>query len=275
MEFGVFVVRLGYLVAALLFIMGLRRLSAPRSARGSLAWIGWGMAVAVIVTFFLPAAALPNLGLAALAIALGGGLAWMAAARTGETGLRQMLAALSGTAGGATATMAAASLAETGDQGLTVTLLAVLGGLLGAVTFSAGIVAVARFRGAGTIRFGSQNQVSALVLGLALIMGLMLMGDYPAHTAMTITFFALAFLSGALFMLPVGVSGLTVVICLVNTLNGLAVTLLGFALGYEVMIVAGTLVAAAGSVLTHLMGTAAKRPVGRLLFGPFGDSGQA
>ncbi|HZC02406.1 MAG TPA: NAD(P)(+) transhydrogenase (Re/Si-specific) subunit beta, partial [Gammaproteobacteria bacterium] len=133
-------IQIAYFATAILFILGLKRMSSPVTARAGIVWAGMGMAVATAITLFWPG--MHNYLLMLTAIAIGSGLAWYFAKRVPMTAMPQMIALYNGMGGGAAAAIAAGELIQTGVQhGLMVTLLAVLGGLIGTVSFSGSLVA--------------------------------------------------------------------------------------------------------------------------------------
>lgn len=273
MSLQAFVIGATYVLVALLVVVGLRRMNAPRAARGGLPWAGWGVALAALATCLWPGLSLTNLALAAVAVAVGGGLAWRAGRSAGTTGLPHLAALYTGMGAGVAAGISAMSLADGAELGLATTLLAVAGGLAGGLACAGGLVAFARLRGwmPRPIRFASQSQAGASVLLFAAIMGLMLMGDYPGHGAMTAAFFALALAAGVLFTVRVGDAGLPVAVALYNTLTGAAVVFVGLLLDNAAMVVVGSLVASAAALLTGRMARGIGRPLGGLLFGTLGD----
>ena len=149
-----------------------------------------------------------------------------------------------------------------------------LGGLLGLAAAGGNLTAYAKRRGwmNRPVRFTSQNQVNATVLLSAVILGLMLLGGYPWHTPMAVAFLLLALLAGVMFTLPMNSAGLPLVICVYNALTGLAVMFQGFVLDNEAMIIAGTLVASAGMLLTQRMAGAMEASPGSVLFGASGEA---
>jgi NAD(P) transhydrogenase subunit beta len=262
-----------YFIAAFLFIIGLKRMSSPKTARGGIVWAGWGMVLATVVTFLWPGLSWTNTLLIVVGIAIGGGVAWWTGKRVAMTDMPQMIALYNGMGGGAAGAIAAVELLKGGDHPLTVSFLAVLGGLIGSVSFSGSLVAFAKLQGWMTkpIRFKSQNQVNAAVLLIAFVTGMFLMGDYPGHTAMAALFFMLALAAGLLITAPIGGADMPVVISLYNALTGLAVAFEGFVLNNAAMIIAGTVVGASGTLLTQLMAKAMNRSLGNVLFSAFGD----
>jgi H+-translocating NAD(P) transhydrogenase subunit beta len=273
MGFATFLIKASYFIAAVLFIIGLKRMSSPRTARGGILWAGWGMVLATVVTFFWPGLTFFNIFLIILGIAVGGGLAWWTGKRVAMTDMPQMIALYNGMGGGAAGAIAAVTLYKGAPDSITVGFLAVLGGLIGSVSFSGSMIAFAKLQGWMTkpIRFKSVNQVNAALLLGAFIIGLFLLGNYPGHGTLVTLFFLLALVAGIMLTSPIGGADMPVVISLYNALTGLAVAFKGFVLGNEVMIIAGTVVGAAGTLLTQLMAKAMNRSLASVLFSAFGD----
>ena len=273
MGFATFMIKASYFVAALLFIIGLKRMSSPRTARGGILWAGWGMVLATVVTFFWPGLAGFNIMLIVIGIAVGGGLAWWTGKRVAMTDMPQMIALYNGMGGGAAGAIAAVTLYKGSPDSLTVGFLAVLGGLIGSVSFSGSLVAFAKLQGwmNKPIRFKTINQVNAALLLGAFIIGMFLLGNYSTHMALVTLFFALALVAGIMLTVPIGGADMPVVISLYNALTGLAVAFKGFVLDNEAMIIAGTVVGAAGTLLTQLMAKAMNRSLASVLFSAFGD----
>ncbi len=273
MDFATFLIKSSYFVAAFLFIVGLKRMSSPRTARGGIVWAGWGMVLATVVTFFWPGLAPFNLVLIVIGILVGGGLAWWTGKKVAMTDMPQMIALYNGMGGGAAGAIAAVELYKGVDHGLTVGFLAVLGGLIGSVSFSGSLIAFAKLQGwmKKPIRFRAVNQVNAVLLLGAFVIGMFLLGNYSAHAALVTLFFVLALLAGIMLTSPIGGADMPVVISLYNALTGLAVAFEGFVLNNEAMIIAGTVVGAAGTLLTQLMAKAMNRSLASVLFSAFGD----
>ena len=273
MDFATFLIKSSYFVAAFLFIVGLKRMSSPRTARGGIVWAGWGMVLATVVTFFWPGLAPFNLVLIVIGILVGGGLAWWTGKKVAMTDMPQMIALYNGMGGGAAGAIAAVELYKGVDHGLTVGFLAVLGGLIGSVSFSGSLIAFAKLQGwmKKPIRFRAVNQVNAVLLLGAFVIGMFLLGNYSAHATLVTLFFVLALLAGIMLTSPIGGADMPVVISLYNALTGLAVAFEGFVLNNEAMIIAGTVVGAAGTLLTQLMAKAMNRSLASVLFSAFGD----
>ncbi len=149
--------------------------------------------------------------------------------------------------------------------------LGVLGALIGAVSFSGSLIAFAKLQGWLDRRFvfPGQRVVNLLLLAGAVVVGILLASGH-ASLPLIVVFFVLALLFGLMMTLPIGGADMPVVISLYNAFTGLAVALEGFVLGNEAMIIAGTVVGAAGTLLTQLMAKAMNRSIGNVLFGSFG-----
>ena len=266
-------IQASYFVTAVLFITGLKRMSSPVSARSGIVWAGAGMLVATLVTFAYPG--MSNYPLIGAALMIGAVLAWWSGKRVAMTNMPQMIALYNGMGGGAAASIAAVELYRSGGGGTVVTTtLAVAGGLIGAVSFSGSAIAFAKLQGLikRSIRFRGQQIVSLLLLAAALLHGVLEVshpGGSPAYVTGLLVF---ALLLGLAMTLPIGGADMPVVISLYNALTGLAVGFEGFALHNAAMIIAGTVVGSAGTLLTQLMARAMNRSLGNVLFSGFGES---
>ena len=164
-----------YFLAAALFILGLKRMSSPVTARGGIVWAGAGMVVATLITFLTPD--MHNYGWMTLAIAIGGGLAWYSGKKVSMTDMPQMIAIYNGMGGGAAAAIAAVELMGGEFHSSTFQVLAVIGALIGSVAFSGSMVAFAKLQGLmkRSLVFPGQQLFNLLVFGGALMFGFMLM----------------------------------------------------------------------------------------------------
>ena len=269
-------IQISYFVTAVLFILGLKRMSSPVTARSGILWAGAGMLVATVFTLAYPG--ITNYPLIGLAILVGGSLAWWSGKVVAITNMPQMIALYNGMGGGAAAAIAAVELYR-GDTGnYAVTTLAVVGGIIGAVSFSGSAIAFGKLQGLinRSLRFRGQQVINLILLAATLIVGAIviahLSGGEPLPGHVTL-FFALALLLGITMTLPIGGADMPVVISLYNALTGLAVGFEGFVLNNAAMIIAGTVVGSAGTLLTQLMAKAMNRSLGNVLFSGFGDTG--
>ena len=265
------VIEISYFLAAVLFILGLKRMSSPLTARGGILWAGTGMLVATLITFFWPG--MENYLLMTVAIAIGGIAAWWSGKRVAMTNMPQMIALYNGMGGGGAAAIAAVELLK-GDfhSGYFLTL-ALLGALIGSVSFSGSIIAFAKLQGLmkRPLRFAFQHQINLVVFVVALAAGGLIINTGNTAGIALLVFFALALAFGVMKTLPIGGADMPVVISLYNALTGLAVGVEGFVLNNAAMIIAGTVVGAAGTLLTQLMARAMNRSIGHVLFGSFGE----
>jgi NAD(P) transhydrogenase subunit beta len=266
-------IQASYLVTAALFILGLKRMSSPVTARSGILWAGAGMLVATLVSFLYPG--MTNYELIVPAMFAGGALAWWSGKRVAMTDMPQMIALYNGMGGGAAAAIAAVELYRGENTGYATSTLAVVGGIIGSVSFSGSAIAFGKLQGLITksIRFSGQQIFNMLLLLAALVLGAMVAFNFNATPPVITAFFALALLLGLTMTLPIGGADMPVVISLYNALTGLAVAFEGFVLNNAAMIIAGTVVGSAGTLLTQLMAKAMNRGLGNVLFSGFGDTG--
>ena len=265
------VIDMSYFLAAVLFIYGLKRMGSPMTARGGIVWAGAGMLLATVVTFLFPG--MSNYILMIIAIGLGGTIAWISGKKVAMTDMPQMIALYNGMGGGAAAAIAAVELYGGNDHGLTFGILAVLGGFIGAVSFSGSLIAFAKLQGFKntTLRFKGQQVINLVILLGTLIMAVIVITEPNMGNTISI-FFILALALGITMTVPIGGADMPVVISLYNALTGLAVAFEGFVQQNPAMIIAGTVVGAAGSLLTQLMAKAMNRSLAHVLFSGFGET---
>jgi NAD(P) transhydrogenase subunit beta len=270
-----FLTQFSYFAAAMLFIIGLKGMSTPATARKGILWAGIGMLVAVGGTFFMPNQA--NLILMLLALAIGAGAAWVSGKKVKMTDMPQMVAIYNGMGGGAAAAIAAVEFAKGDLHGFVGTTLATIGALIGAVSFSGSCVAFAKLQGLmnKAIRLPAQNVVNVVLALLSLVLGAMMIASGSLSSALVLTFFIVALVLGVVVTLPIGGADMPVVISLFNAFTGLAVGFEGYVLGNPALIIAGIVVGAAGTLLTQLMAKAMNRPISNILFTPISGGSQS
>ena len=268
-------IQVSYLVTAFLFVMGLKRMSSPVTARSGIVWAGAGMLVATLFTFLFPG--LGNYEWLLPAIILGTALAWWSGRRVAMTDMPQMIALYNGFGGGAAAAIAAVELYRGEHMTLTMSTLAVVGALIGAISFSGSLVAFGKLQGLikRSFRFRGQNIVNLLVIAATVTVGVFIASGWHGDSFHVTLFFVLALLFGVLMTLPIGGADMPVVISMYNAFTGLAVAFEGFVMQNAAMIIAGTVVGSAGTLLTQLMARAMNRSLGNVLFSGFGDTGGA
>ena len=265
------IIQISYFASAVLFILGLKRMSSPVTARGGIIWAGAGMLVATLITFFHPG--MQNFLLMTVAIALGGGLALWSGKRVAMTDMPQMIALYNGMGGGAAGAIAAVELLRGEFHSTTFLTLAIAGALIGSVSFSGSLVAFAKLQGWARkpLRFPGQQVFNLALLAATAAIGAWLVIQGELAGGLVLLFFALALAYGVMMTLPIGGADMPVVISLFNALTGLAVAFEGFVLGNAAMIIAGTVVGSAGTLLTQLMAKAMNRSIGNVLFSAFGS----
>ena len=268
-------IQASYFVTAFLFIMGLKRMSSPVTARSGIVWAGAGMLVATLFTFLTPQ--MSNYEWILPAIILGTLLAWISGKRVAMTDMPQMIALYNGFGGGAAAAIAAVELYRGEAMGPTMGTLAVSGGLIGAVSFSGSLIAFGKLQGLvkKSWRFGGQQLLNIVILLAALTVGAFIASGFHADPFHVSLFFLLALVFGVFMTLPIGGADMPVVISMYNAFTGLAVAFEGFVMQNAAMIIAGTVVGSAGTLLTQLMARAMNRSLGNVLFSGFGDTGGA
>jgi NAD(P) transhydrogenase subunit beta len=268
-----------YLLAAVLFILGIKRMSSPVTARRGIVQAGLGMVIATLATFAITRG--HNLGLIVAGLALGVVPTWLWGRKVAMTDMPQMVALFNGMGGGSAAAIGAGELLKFTQAGevappLATLVLAVVGALIGAISMTGSVIAWAKLDGRMDKRFvfAGQKLVNFAVFAAAVLTGLALV-FWKLDASLVVVFFLLALAFGVLMTLPIGGADMPVVISLYNALTGLAVAFEGYAMGIEALIVAGMVVGAAGTFLTQLMAKAMNRPLSNVLFSNFGAGGAA
>jgi NAD(P) transhydrogenase subunit beta len=277
---------LTYLVAAVTFVLGLKGLSGPKTAVSGNRIAAAGMLLAVAATFF--DVSFQSYGTTGLVVTLAGLLVGGAAGFVGArlvkmTAMPQMVALFNGAGGGSAALVSILELMHgLGGAGVTLgeTASSMVGLIIGAVSFSGSAVAFGKLQGLITPRsfkYGGQQIVTSVLFGGMLLLAALLVASVaglvvvPQLTVMA-GVAVLALLFGIALVMPIGGADMPVVISLLNAFTGLAVAGAGFVLNNQLLIVAGTLVGASGTILTRLMSKAMNRSIANVLFGAFGSA---
>jgi len=288
-------IQAAYLIAAALFILGLKQMSSPVTARRGILWAGAGMVLATLATFMSPQIldsdqVSINIMLIIIAIALGGGYAWYSGKKVAMTDMPQMIAMYNGMGGGAAAAIAAVELIKASNEaahdvtgsstvadmlGADVAILGILGAIIGTISFSGSIIAWAKLDGRldRSKLLPMQHALNALLAIVTLGFGVAIYFTNSIDTI--IIFYLLALVLGIFITVPVGGADMPVIISLFNALTGLAVGFEGYVLGNAAMIIAGIVVGSAGSLLTQLMAKAMNRSVANVFFAGFGTDAVA
>jgi NAD(P) transhydrogenase subunit beta len=276
------IARLLYLVASVLFILGLRSMSSPKAARGGNLLCMLAMALAVLVALLQVLVPESGHGIEAAragwivgAMALGAVAGWLLATRIEMTAMPQMVALLHGLGGLAAALVSVAEAyvhLSLGQTSLGYTLVTGVGGVvLGAATFAASMGAFAKLQGlvsGAPLTFRGQRAVNGLLL-LAALACCGLYSHDPAQVHWLLGALGLSLAFGLLFVAPIGGADMPVVLALLNA-SGVAGSAAGYLLGNDVLVVAGAMVGASGVILSVIMCKAMNRSLGNVLFGAFG-----
>ncbi|HEY6960350.1 MAG TPA: NAD(P)(+) transhydrogenase (Re/Si-specific) subunit beta [Gaiellaceae bacterium] len=264
-----------YLVTIVTFILALRFLSSPAHARRGNQIGALGMALAIVVTWIKIGST--DWWAIALGMAIGGGFGAVAARKVKMTAMPEMVALFNGVGGGAAALISLAELhrilPEPGAPKADISIAIVLSALIGSISFSGSLIAFAKLReliGGRPITYPGQQFGNALVILAAVASGVALVAGVQDEWLLWVLIGAAA-IFGVLFVLPIGGADMPVVISLLNAFTGLAVSATGFELENNVLIVAGMLVGASGTLLTLMMAKAMNRSVANVLFGAFGQ----
>jgi NAD(P) transhydrogenase subunit beta len=266
------VIGLLYLVTIICFILALRFLSSPRHARKG-NWVGgFGMLIAIATTLSLDG--IDNWALIVVGGVVGSVVGVVGARKVKMTAMPQMVALFNGVGGGAAALVALSEFhVSSGDMATDAIVSTVLSALIGSVSFAGSIVAFAKLQelvSGRPITFPAQNVFNIGVLGGAVALGIAAVAGVDQQWVLW-ALIALAVVFGVLFVLPIGGADMPVVIALLNAFTGLAASATGFVLDSTVLIVAGMLVGASGTMLTLLMAKAMNRSITNVLFGAFGQ----
>jgi len=265
---------LAYLLAAVLFILGLKQLSSPRTARNGNYTAAAGMIIALAATVprlhFTGAGAIIVL----IGVIVGGAVGTIGARQVKMTAIPQMVALFNGAGGGAAALVAVSELLKFGSHPpINEALPSVFSIVIGSVSFAGSLVAFAKLQELMTgtpITYPGQQLVNGLIAAaiIGFVIAVLAIASIPFSF---LSLMVLALILGVAFVLPIGGADMPVVISLLNAFTGLAVAATGFTLNNFALIVAGTLVGASGSLLTKLMSDAMGRSLGNVLFGAFGQ----
>ena len=273
---------LSYLVAAALFIFGIRRLRRPETARSGNTIAAFGMVIALVATLFV--IEFQSLVLIGAAAVLGTLVGAFSAQRVKMTAMPQMVAAYNGVGGGAAALIALSEfyhLQTSGEQSLVATITVPLTVLVGSVSFAGSVVAFSKLQEiafSGSVTFPLQQLVNALLFIVILVLAAnaILNGSilpFISPTASVAAILAGSLVLGVLLVIPIGGADMPIVISLLNACTGLAAAASGFVLGNYILIIGGTIVGASGTILTNLMSGALGRPLGKIIFAGIAASG--
>jgi NAD(P) transhydrogenase subunit beta len=272
------VVDLMYVAAAILFVVGMKRLSSPTTARSGNMLSAAGMVIAVTFTILLPE--VDHYGLIAAGLAVGAAIGLVAARRVKMTAMPQMVAVFNGLGGGASVLVAVFEYRrlapDPGALSGDVLGAALFSALIGAITFSGSLVAFGKLQEllpGRPLVFPGQQALNGVLLAGALAAGIG--AGIAEQTAWCYVLVLVALALGVLFVLPIGGADMPVVIAFLNAFSGLSAVGAGFVLSNTALIIGGTLVGASGTLLTVIMSRAMNRSLANVLFGAFGSAAPA
>lgn len=279
---GIVFLDLSYLIAAVLFVIGLKMLSKPETARAGNLWAGGGMLLAMATTMLLHKdvngqnISIQNALLVILVIAAGTVVGWIIARKVKMTAMPQLVSFYNATGGAASGLVA---LIEYGSPDNSSILVTLLGMAVGNIAFSGSIIAYGKLD--GKIRDWLSPamkyiNIFMLVITVALIITIMLPGiDRELSQIFVYLLYVIALIYGVFFVMPIGGADMPVVISLLNSLTGIAAAMAGFIYDNQAMILGGILVGAAGTILTILMCRAMNRSLLNVIVGAFGAKGSS
>ncbi len=268
-----------YLVASVLFILALKGLSSPATARrGNIYGIA-GMVLAILTTLAMPA--INNYMLILFGIMIGGIIGTVIARKIAMTAMPQLVAGFHSLVGLAAVLIASAALLSPESYGIgnkgsihAGSLLEMsLGAVIGAITFTGSIVAFAKLQGLVSgkpLRFSGQNMANALIaLSIVLLIVIFCLSEAKSLFALMVL---LALVLGVLLIIPIGGADMPVVVSMLNSYSGWAASGIGFTLGNPLLIITGALVGASGAILSYIMCKAMNRSIINVIFGGFSVS---
>jgi len=264
-------VNIGYIVAAALFIVGLRMLGSPATAVRGNTWSAWAMLIAIVVTL-LDRQIITFEWIIGGAI-VGAAIGWWAAKKVEMTSMPEMVALFNGSGGLSSLLVGWAALYEPNNT-LFILITIALSILIGGVTFSGSFIAFAKLAEVmpgKAIVFGAQRLVNALILGGIVVSSVFLCLDPSVTSVWLYVLIGLSLLFGVMAVIPIGGADMPVVISLLNSYSGLAACAAGFAIHNNILIIAGALVGASGIILTQIMCKAMNRSLANVLFSGFGS----
>ena len=265
-----------YLVASITYIVGLKRLGHPETARSGNLLAAFGMTLAILGTIFLYKDGVPSLIyiLIGIAILIGTIIGFLVAKKVAMTKMPELVSLFNGMGGASAALIGLIEFSH--YTGETLSVLTILGSIIiGSVSFSGSMIAWTKLNGTmyKPIRLSGYNILNNifLVALLGFTAYMVWSGSDSQLFLYLMCFGALAY--GILFVIPIGGADMPVVISLLNSFTGLAAALGGFLYGNMVMLTGGILVGSAGTILTFAMCDAMNRPLSNVIFGGFGDTG--
>ncbi len=261
------IIALAYLLSSILFILGLKNLSSPKTARRGNQLAMSAMLIAIIVT--LTKNEILDFTYIIIGLIIGSTIGIIIARKIQMTAMPQMVALFNGLGGGASALVALAEYNRlTGELRIDVIISMVVSLFIGAITFTGSLVAFGKLQGlvrSAPVVFKAQRFLNILLFTLFLIMGIIVIIN-PANSTVLLIILAIALILGLLFVIPIGGADMPVVISMLNSCSGLAAAATGFVLSNNILIICGALVGASGFILTRIMCKAMNRSIANIIF---------
>lgn len=261
-----------YLIASVLFILGIKKLSSPKTARQGNMYASVAMFIAIIVT--LLDKRIVSYEYILIGVVIGSAIGSLMALKVEMTAMPQMVGLLNGFGGGASALVAFSEyyrlFPELAANSSVTILLSII---IGAVTFTGSLIAFGKLQGivsGGSVMFPMQHPLNAILI-LGIITASVFAVIYPGNFELYLIIVASGLLLGVLIVIPIGGADMPVVISLLNSYSGLAASATGFVLQNNMLIIAGALVGASGLILTNIMCKGMNRSLLNVLLGGFGS----
>jgi NAD(P) transhydrogenase subunit beta len=265
------IIVLAYLISSVLFILGLKNLSSPKTARRGNLFAMIAMLIAIIATLINNE--IVDFTFIIIGLIIGSTIGVIIAKKVRMTAMPQMVALFNGLGGGASAFVALAEYyRSTGGLETHIIISMVISFFVGAVTLTGSLVAFGKLQGiikSAPVVFKAQRFLNILIFTLFLIAGVMVVIN-PANSTYLLTILAIAMMLGILLVIPIGGADMPVVISLLNSCSGLAAAATGFVLSNNILIICGALVGASGMILTRIMCKAMNRSISNIIFGAVG-----
>jgi len=256
-----------YVISAVCFILGLKRLSHPKTARSGNFLAALGMLIAVAAT--LASSNVLDLKLIAIGVGVGSVIGLLFATRVQMTEMPQMVAIFNGLGGAASAFVASAEFFKVDDLGIIICISV----FIGTLTFSGSFIAFGKLQGiisGRAITFSGQQILNALMFASIIVLGSVQQLDMLPDTTIFYVIVLLAFLLGIGLTIPIGGADMPVVISLLNSYSGIAAAATGFLINNQALIISGSLVGASGLILTNIMCKGMNRSLANVIFGAVG-----
>ena len=265
------IIVLAYLLSSVLFILGLKNLSSPKTARRGNLFAMIAMLIAIIATLIKNE--IVDFTFIITGLIIGSTIGVIIARRVSMTAMPQMVALFNGLGGGASAFVALAEYYRLTGGLTTHTIVSmIISFFVGAVTLTGSLVAFGKLQGiikSAPVVFKAQRFINMLIFTLFLITGIMVVIN-PANSFYLLAVLAIAMILGILLVIPIGGADMPVVISSLNSCSGLAAAATGFVLSNNILIICGALVGASGMILTRIMCKAMNRSISNIIFGAVG-----